>query len=216
MPVLDRVELTATGVLNDRPFRVYGSISVDNAKGVKVGTFTYDPPPSGVVIGPDPMIIITSRCFVGARWSGERPSVGPFELLGREFTSLRVTTESRFGTMSLGEDAWLEGRTLHSELVGVGKLKRPDVHGVGPLRELITVGGGGTLVTRGSYSLLTGRNRKIPIRYVHFYQSSKPDRRLFRRYRGRTYLLRVTPRATVSGNKLRYETHSTIRQVGPD
>jgi hypothetical protein len=211
---IERVELSVSGVLNDRPFRVYGSVSVDNAKGVKVGNFTYDPPPSGVVMGPDPLLMITSRCFVGARWAEEKPSVGPFELLGREFTSLRVTTESRFGTVSLGESARLADRTLRSEIVGIGRLKRPAVRGVGPLRELITVGGNGTLVTRGSYSLLTGRDRKIPIKYVHFYQSSRPDLRLFRRNRGQTYLLRVTPRATVSGNKLRYETHSILRRVG--
>lgn len=212
---LDHVEISISGILNDRPFHAYGSITVDNATGIKVGTITYDPPPSGVIIGPDPVPFITTRCFVGAKWSGKRPPMGPFELLGSEFSSLRVTTEGHFGTVSLGETAWLEDRTLHSEIVGIGKLRRPPVRSIGPLRELITVGGDGTLVSRGSYSLVTRGGRRIPVRYHHIYEARQPDLKLFGRYRKRVYLLRVTAKAKATGKKVIYETHSTIRQVKP-
>ncbi len=214
-PAPDRVELSVSGILNDQPFHAYGALSVDNAKGIKQGTITYDPPPKGVVAGPDSTFYITSRCFVGATWVGERPSVGPLGLLGQEFSSLRVATEGRYGTLSLGETARLESGTLRSEIVGVGKLRRPPVRSVGPLREVITVGGDGTLLARGSYSLVTRSGRRIPVRYHHFYESSRPDLRLFGRYRNWAYLLRVTFKVKATGKKVRFESHSTIRRIKP-
>lgn len=216
MQVLERVELSISGILNDRPFRADGSVQVNAAQGLKIGTITFDPPPLWMGRGPDPTPLVTTRCFVGARWVGSTPLQGPLDLLGSEFSSLRVTTEGRYGSISAGETARLVGRTLHSEIVEVGKLKRPPVTAIGPLREVLTVGSRGTLVARGSYSLLTRNGRVIPARYHHFYQSLKPNARLFRQYRNKKYLLRATFKLGPLSRKMKYETRSAIRLVGPD
>jgi hypothetical protein len=215
MQAPEQVELSISGILNDRPFRAEGSVSVNNATGVKTGEFRFHPPPLWMGEGPDPLCKMTTRCFVGARWVGPKPSVGPLDLLGKKFYSLRVTVEGGYGSLSAAETARIVGRTLYSEIVEVGRLKRPAVKSVGPLRELITVGRDGTLVGHGSYSLLSGRRRDIPVRYLHLYRPTRPDMRRFRAYRNTAYLLRAKFEMDKLGARVRYTSQSTIHQVPP-
>ena len=213
MQVPDQIELSISGILNGRPFRADGSLSVHADTGVKTGEFRFYPPPLWSGKGPSPTCVMTTRCFIGAKWVGPTPSVGPLDLLGKEFSSLRVASEGRYGSISAGETARMVGRTLHSDIQEVGNLRRPAVKGVGPLRELITVENDGTLIGRGSYSLLTGRRRGIRVRYLHLYRPARPDMRRFRTYRNTAYLLRVRFEMDKLGTRMRYTSRSTIHQV---
>lgn len=210
------VNVSVTGTVNGQSVNAQGTLTVDGTQGTKSGTVTYSQAqnPSGVTPGPDTTVLSTGRCFIGAKKLGDADFVGPLELLGREFISLRVTTLGRFGTISISERAFRVGRTLRSELTAVGEFKGPKVRGMGPLREVITVAGSDTLVSKGRYTLLTAR-RPIVVRYSHFYRSLHPDRRLFGRHLGRTFLLRadISPRLRDRGRTLVYHSRSTLRRI---
>ena len=207
------VELLAMGVLNGTPFVAQGTLDVDANAGKKSGTITYQSLPVTLDVGIASITTMTGRCFVGAKHLGKRPFVGPLELLGREFVSLRVSTVGGYGAVSVAERAHYEGTSLHCDLSTVGELRSRAATGAGPLREVITVSGPDTLTAKGRYSHRTARGRSVPIRYVHFYRSLKPDRRLFRRLQGRKFLLRVKFSSKVSGRKLVHRTQSTIRLI---
>ncbi len=204
------VDLTISGVLNGRPFGARGRLRVDSCTGTKDGTITYSTPPAGVTVGPDSTIASTGRCFVGARPSGAARMNGPMKLLGREFVSLRVTSLGRYGNVSISERARITRGVLRSELTALGEYRIPVVRGMGPLRETIRVEGDGTLVSSGRYTLLRPHGRPIHVRYLHFYHPTNPDRRLFGRWRGRTFVLRASISVRVRGRTLVYHSGSTI------
>jgi hypothetical protein len=216
MDGLSSVNVSVSGTVNGQPVSAQGTLTVDSSQGTKSGTVTYSPPqdPNGVTPGPDTTVISTGKCFVGAKKLGDGDFVGPLELLGREFVSLRLTTMGRFGTFGVSEKASFTGHTLRSELTAVGEFRGPKVLGMGPLREVITVSGADTLVTKGRYTLLTAR-RPIVVRYSHFYRALHPDRRLFGRLRGRAFLLRadISPKLRDRGRTLVYYSRSTLRYV---
>jgi hypothetical protein len=205
--------LSVSGVMNGLVFGGGGTLVVDETEGTKTGTIVYDPLPKGFVPGPDCTIVSTGRCFVGAKPIGGRRFVGPLDLLGQEFRSQRTTNVGRFGTVSISEEARRMGHVLRSELTTVGKTTTPDVTGLGPLRELITVTGPATLVSEGQYALRTKRGRSIPVRYTHFYHALRPDRRLFGRHQGDRFLLRATITTGFRRKTLAYRSQSTIRRV---
>jgi len=124
---------------------------------------------------------------------------------------MRLTSVGDSGTVAVSETARLTGRTLRSEVVVVGELKPLRVETVGPLRERIRVGSDGTLSTEGRFSFRTQRNRRVPVRYVHYYESTRFDRTTFGRYRGREFQLRASYRTRRQGKKLWVSTRSTLR-----
>ncbi|MGD0587321.1 MAG: hypothetical protein ABSA63_00785 [Thermoplasmata archaeon] len=206
------VEVSISGVLNGTTFSAKGTLTVDVTVGVKSGTVDYcSPAPKGVP-GPDSIMHTTGKCFVGAKHSGDKDFLCPFELLGSEFVSLRLTTLGRYGTVSVSERARFERGVLHSVLTTVGDFKVPPGLPLGPLREVITVGEDGTMVGKGRYSYVRDRGRPIPVRYTHFYRSSKPHRS-FARWTGRSFLLRAEITTKVSRGSLKYRSHSTIRPL---
>lgn len=208
-----RVEVSVTGILNGRLFTAQGSLKVDDTQGTKSGNITYQPPPQGVAPGPDSTTMQTGKCFIGARHVGERRFVGPVELLGREFISMRLTTVGRFGSTSVSERARIVGDVLRTELTTVGELRVPGVRGLGPLREVISVTAPDSLTSEGRYSFLTARRGRVPVRYVHLYRSLSPDRRLFRRQHGNAFLLRADISTKFRGRILSYHSRSTIRRL---
>lgn len=211
MQAIEAVELSVSGIVNLKPFRAHSHITVDEVTGTKQGTVTYDLLPTGFVPGPDPTPQSTNRPPFGAKKIGG-PFTGPVELLGREFTSTRLTTVGRYGALSVSETARVRNRTLHSELVIAGELKRPPVKGLGSLREVTTVRDDGTLVSHGRYSLLTARGR-IPVRYDAVSAPKKPNRALFRRYRGTAFLLRTIFASRARGHVVWYHSRSTLRRL---
>jgi len=213
MVVPKSVELSVVGVLNVQPFSAQGTIVVDADAGTKSGTVTYQSVPTTLDVGLASALTMTGRCFVGAKHVGNRPFVGPLELLGREFISMRTTTVGRYGTVSVSERARFVGNSLHCDLATVGELRAPGAIGAGPLREIITVSGPDTLIAEGRYSHRTARGRSIPVRYAQFYRSLQPDRRRFRRLHGRKFLLRVKFSSKVRGQKLVHHTQSTVCQT---
>lgn len=159
------------------------------------------------------MPIGTSRCFVGAKQIGRGEFVGPLDLLGRAFVSVRSSIVGRYGFVSLSETARLVKGVLHSELTVAGQVKTPRLRGAGPLRERITVSEGGTLISAGKYSLVTKGGRSIPVRYIHFYRSLRPNRRLFHQLAGHVFLLRATISTRRKGKTLVCHTESTLRRL---
>ena len=218
-----RIHVSVTGVLNGTYFSGWGSLIVDSTLGTKTGTIVYDPFPEeleGAIAGPDCVTILTTRCFVGAKLVGRERFPGPLDLLGREFMSIRSTTIGRRGIMNVSESARIRNRTLVTKLTGVGQYKLPkDLKGLGPLREVITVGDHQALTSRGRYSLQTKSGRSIPVRYTHFYQPLKPNARLLRGLRGQKYLLRatitVTPIGKLKGKvrKIIYRSESKVSRL---
>jgi hypothetical protein len=213
MVVPRSVEIFATGVLNGSCFVAEGALEVDADTGTKSGTIAYESLPAALDVGIASLMTMTGRCFVGAKHVGSRPFVGPLELLGREFVSLRTTTVGRYGSASVSERARFVGTSLRCELSTLSRLRSPAVIGAGPLREVISVCAPDTLIAEGHYSHRPARGRPIPVRYSQFYRSLRPDRGLFRRLNGRRYLLRVKFSSKVSGRKLVHHTQSTVRQM---
>jgi hypothetical protein len=207
------VELSVAGLLNGLQFGGQGSLTVDTAEGTKTGTITYDPLPPGLTAGPDCMVVSTGKCFVGAKPTEGRGFVGPLDLLGRKFKSMRSTSVGRFGTFSISETGSYKGGVLRSDLTGVGTSRVRRVRGLGPLREVIKVTGPNTMVGEGRYTLLVGTRGSIPVRYTHFYRALRPDRKLFRRMRGRKFLLRAIISTKIRGRRLIYRSRSTIRYM---
>lgn len=205
------VELSVAGILNGLVFGGQGTLEVDITQGTKTGTITYDLLPRGLVAGPDCMMVSTGKCFVGAKPTEGRGFVGPLDLLGRKFKSMRSTNVGRFGTFSISETGSYKGGVLRADLTGVGTTKVREVRGLGPLREVITITGPDTMVGEGRYTLLVGKRGSIPVRYTHFYRALRPDRRLFRRMKGRKFLLRATISTQVHGRRLEDQSRSTIR-----
>lgn len=205
-----RVELSVTGIVNGKEFSGRGTLQIGNPDGVKSGQVTFDsspPPPGG------PTVVGTFRCFIGARHVGREPFLGPLELLGRDFSSIRSTTTARSGSVSLCDRARMVGDVLRSELAVAGEIRVPVIRSIGPLREVITVSGDGTLASEGRYSYLAARRRPILVRYTHFYRSLRPDRRLFRRLRGQRYLLQANIWFQVRGRTVKYRSQSTLRRL---
>lgn len=207
------VNLTVSGVLNGAPLAATGTLTVDAGAGTKDGTVVYETTPGAVAPGPDCTVFSTGRCFVGARKLGRTPFVGPLELLGREFVSMRVTRLGRFGTVSISENGSIERTTLRSELTTVGEYRGPRTRAMGPLRETIRVLGNETLSASGRYSLIPSRGRPIPATYVQFYRPLRPNHRLFARLQGTAFLLRAELSTSVRGKTLHYHSRSTIAPV---
>jgi hypothetical protein len=205
------LELSAAGILNNTPFVAQGTLDVDSDAGTKDGTIEYQSLPTTLDVGTGSVLTITGRCFVGAKHVGNRPFVGPLELLGREFVSLRTTTVGRYGSASASERGRFVGSSLRCEISTVATLRPHSALGAGPLREVITVSGPDTLVAQGRYSHRTATGRSIPVRYSQFYRSLQPDRRLFQRLQGRKYILDVKFSSKASGRKLAHHTRSVIR-----
>ena len=206
------VVVSIAGTINGTQVSGSGTLNVNSTTGTKSGTITYTSPPPAGSPGGASLPAGTTRCFIGAAHVGKNRFVGPLQLLGREFVSLRLTTLGRAGSVSLSETATLARGVLYSSLTVVGVLKVPVDRGIGPLSERITVHKDGTLISEGRYSLLPKRGRPIPVRYTHFYRSLKPNRRLFRRLRGRVYLLRAKVEIKARGRKrVKIHTTSTLR-----
>ena len=202
------VEIFVTGVENGAPVRAQGRLKVDLKSGIKSGVIKFRRN------GKKPRDhsttqFETGRCFVGGRKLG-RPFVGPLELLGREYVSVRSTRVGRYGSASVGEAARRVGDVLRCEFASVSDLKLPAITGLGPLREVITVVGPDSLVGEGRYSFLRSRGRPIPVRYTHFYRSLRPHRN-FGRAQGRSFLLRARISTRIRGYALHYRSVSTIR-----
>jgi hypothetical protein len=208
---LARVVLSISGIIDNKPVSGLGVLTVNSAGGTKDGTIIYTNPPPPGTPGGDSLPAGTTRCFIGASHVGKDHFVGPLELLGREFVSVRSTDLGRAGYVSLSELATRVGNELRSTLTVVGVLKAPAGHGIGPLSERITVHKDGTLVSEGRYSLTRKKGRPIPVYYTHFYRALRPDRRLFRRLHGRVYLLRATVKSSGRGKKVTVHTTSTLR-----
>jgi hypothetical protein len=238
---LTKVDLSVGGIWNGRPFTGSGIIHVNPLDGMKHGTVTYEwvtspapagggpapPPPRGTSTGgseppPGPSggdsgTIATVRCFIGAKPLGKKSFVGPLELLGREFTSVRSTRVGRrvgrSGTITVGESAQVKGSVLRTHLTTIGDVPIRRIRGIGPIREITTVSGLDTVVSDGRYSYLLPGGRTVPIRYQHVYRSLHPNRRLFRRMLGQRFLLRVRTSIRVHGLKVEYRTQSTVRRL---
>lgn len=204
------VELSVTGVVNGAPLSARGTLNVDARAGTKEGTIHYSRTPGAVAPGPDCTPMTTGRCFIGARRLGRAPWVGPIELLGRDFVSLRVTRLGRYGTYSIAENASCVGSVLRSELTAIGEYRGPKVRAMGPLRETIRVTRDGTLETAGRYTLIPARGSPVRADYTHFYRPARPDRRLFARLEGTSFLLRARIDTSVRGKDLHYRSESTI------
>ncbi|MCI4352679.1 MAG: hypothetical protein L3K14_04745 [Thermoplasmata archaeon] len=210
------VQVSVSGTLNHSAVKGQGTLNVDCDTGTKSGTINYTSPPPPGSPGGDSMPIGTSRCFVGAKQVGRGEFVGPLDLLGPAFVSVRSSIVGRHGVVSLSETARLVKGVLHSELTVAGHVKTPRLRGAGPLRERITVSEGGTLISEGRYSLVTKGGRSIPVRYTHFYRSLRPNRRLFRQMAGQVFLLQATVSTRRRGKTLVCHTESTLRRLrGP-
>jgi hypothetical protein len=208
---LSRVVLSISGIIDNKPVSGVGVLAVDNKGGTKDGTIAYTSPPPPGTPGGDSLPAGTTRCFIGATHLGKDHFVGPLELLGREFVSVRSTDLGRAGYVSLSETATRDGSELRSWLTVVGVLRAPAGHGIGPLSERITVHKNGTLISEGRYTLTPKKGRPLPVHYTHFYRALRPDRRLFRRLHGRVYLLRATVKSSGRGKKVKVHTSSTLR-----
>ena len=206
------VEVSVSGTLNGSQFSAGGTLTVDGDAGTKSGTLVYNPPPPAGAPGPDSIVFSTGKCFVGARHVGDRAFVGPLELLGSEFVSLRLTNLGRYGTVSVSERGRMVGNVLRTELTTVGTFRVPPGLRLGPLREVITVSDDGTMVGAGRYSYVRGRGRAIPVRYAHFYRSFRPHRS-FSRYAGRSFLLRAEITTDVRRGSMKYHSDSSIRRL---
>jgi hypothetical protein len=206
------VALAISGTVNGTPVSGTGTLDVDDTTGTKDGSITYTSPPPPGTPGGDSMPAGTTKCFIGAKRPGKNRFVGPLELLGPEFVSLRLTQLGRAGSASVSETARLARGVLHSTLTVVAVLRAPAGRGIGPLREVIRVSGDDTLVGEGRYSLMPDRGRPVPVQYTHFYRSLNPNRRLFRSLRGRVYLLRAWVKSKAHGRKgVKVHTVSTLR-----
>ncbi len=209
---LTKIELSVTGIWNGRLFSGSGILKVNPADGTKQGAVVYDTTPPGAPDG-DTGPVATVRCFIGARHAGQKDFLGPLELLGRDFVSVRSTTVGRTGFVSVGETARTVRDVLHTDLTVVGNVRVPRIRGMGPLSEVATVSGDDTLICEGRYSFVTKGGRTIPIRYTHLYRSLHPNRRLFRRMRGQRFLLRSNTSARVRGRQVEYRSQSTVRRL---
>jgi hypothetical protein len=189
-----------------------GTLGVNSSQGTKDGTVTYSSPPPPGTPGGDSVSFGTTKCFTGARHLGKRRFPNPLELLGSEFISVRSTRFGRAGIVSLSEQATQTRGRLRSEIRFVGVLDIPYCPWMGPLREIIWVSGEDTLLTKGSYSLITEKEDVIPVQYTHFYHSLKPNKPAFRRMRNRVYLDRAMISSWVSRDrrKVRFHTESTL------
>lgn len=206
--------MSVSGTQNGQALSGSGTLSVDGSTGTKSGTITYSSPsptPAGTA-GPDSITIQTGKCFVGARHVGREEFVGPLELLGRAFVSLRMTHLGRYGTVSVSERARRVGDVLYSDLTAVAEFRIPRRRSLGPLREVITITGPDSMVGRGRYSYRAPGRRPIPVRYTHFYHSLTPHR-LFGRLKGRSFVLRAVITTSVRGRKLKYHSRSTITRL---
>jgi len=211
MAALERIELSVSGLLNGEFFRASGSVKVDETKGTKTTSLRFDALPPGTRVSHDVGIAGTIRGFFGSLPMGKTGFPRPLDLLGREFISLRSTTVGRYGTMCFAERGTVSGGVLRSELTLISGVRTPTVRGVGPLRDVITVDAPDILSSRGRYSLRTQSGRVIPVRFTHFFRSLSPNRQLFQRMRGRSYLHWAKISTEVRGRTLLYSSRVRIR-----
>jgi hypothetical protein len=213
MAPLKRLEISVTGLLNGESFRGSGTLSLDSRTGTKSGTLTYQSAPARLRSNADTTPYMTGRGHIGAVYTDPSMKVGPMELLGGEFVSTRLSKIGHYGTISVSESAVVSRDRLRSWLTFVGDVRTPAIAGMGPLREVLTVGPDGILTGTGRYSLRTTGGRSIPVRYTHLYRSLRPNLRLFGRLRGRRFLLRARIVVKVRGRSLDYKSRTTIKRL---
>lgn len=206
------IHLSISGVLNGQLFSAEGIVTkIDYTTGLKEGTVQFTAPTKGPSwdLGPGPLM--TTRCFVGAKGPPGSPPIGPLDLLGPRFTSLRVTTEGP-DRLSVAENAWIDDTNcLNCDLLAVLDLNRAPVTGVQELHETITVGNQGMLLAKGWYIFLTKGNGKIRADYTHVYKSAQPNPSLWSQCTGRQFQLDVTYPKWQPGPVAQFQSQSTIK-----
>ena len=200
-------------MVNQAPVVATGRLRVDSRAGTKDGTVVYRRRPGPVAPGPGCTAMATGKCFIGARRIGRAGSAGPIEMLGQEFTSMRVTRLGKHGTFCVSESATIKEGRLWSDMIAVGEYHGPPTRGMGPLRETIRVLEDGTMESEGRYTLIPVRGRAIRVTYVHFYRPARPDRRVLARVRGRRYELKATISPDLRGRTLHYHSVSTLTEL---